>query len=95
MGEPVVTVARNRRVTMCFGIAERANHPLGGRQVEEILRYVRPGGDRATKEFPCPLLQPEQAEHSAHRVKGVRRLAKMFGRSLRRRAGLTSLTGHE
>jgi hypothetical protein len=52
----IVTVGRNRRVAMRFGIAESADHPLSRCQIEQILRYVRPHGKGATKELPRPLL---------------------------------------
>ncbi len=62
MRETIVGVERDGGVAMRFGCVQRPGHSLGRRQIEQVLRHVGAGGDRALEEFLRPRVQAEQAE---------------------------------
>ena len=91
VGEAVVAVERDRGIAMRFGGIQHPGHPLGRGEIEQILRHVGAGGDRAPEQVHRPLMQPEQAEDGAERIERLGRVAddvrSRFG-GHERRAGL-------
>ena len=97
VGQTIVAVARDGGIAMRFGLVQRPRHSLGRREIEQILRHVGAGGDRAQEELLRPLMQSEQAED---RPAGVERFGGVvdhlrggFGGLERRRAPRRKQTG--
>jgi hypothetical protein len=62
VGKAVVAVERDGGVAMRLGRNQRPGHSLGRREIEQVLRHIGTGGDRAQEELPGFLVQPEQPE---------------------------------
>ena len=87
MGKPVGRVERERCVAMGFCVGQGPRYALGRGEIEQILRHVGAGGDRAGEQLPGAVVQPKQAEDAAQRIQRVRRGADhclgLFGRGER------------
>ena len=75
VGKAVMAVERDGGVAMRLGRLQRPGHPLGRGQIEQILRHVGTGRDRAQEEFLRPFVQAQQAEHRAERIERFGRVA--------------------
>ena len=60
MGKTITRVESDGGVAMRLGLLQRPGHPLGRRQIEQILRHVGAGGDRAQEEFLRPRCRPSR-----------------------------------
>jgi len=90
-----MAVQRDGGVAMRLGRRQRAGHALGRRQIEQVLRHIGTGLDRAPEVWLGPFMQAKQAEHRPECVEGVGSAADEVGRHFGRRESRTGLPGHE
>jgi len=91
----IMTVERDRGIAMRFGLVQCSGHSLGCRQIEQILRHIGTGGDRAQKKLLCFLVQSKQAEDRTECVLRFGRVVDHLGSRLGGLERLSCLAGNE
>ena len=56
VGKTVVAIECDGGVAVRFGLVQRPGHSLGRCEIEQVLRYIGTGGDRAQEKFLRPLM---------------------------------------
>ncbi len=74
---------------------QRPGHALGRGEIEQVLRHVGTGGDRAQEEFSGSFVQPEQAENRPQRVECFGSVADDLRRGFGGLEGAARLAGNE
>ena len=95
VGKTVAAVECDGGVAMRFGVLQRPGHPLGRREIEQILRHIGTGGDRPQEEFLGSLMQAQQAEDRTQCVLRFRRIADNLRGGFGGLEGAACLTGNK
>ena len=95
VGKAIARIECDGGVAMRLRLLQRPGHPLGRGEIEQILRHVGTGSDRAQEEFPGLFVQAQQAEDRAQRVLRFGGVADDFRRGFGGLEGAARLAGNE